>query len=226
MGLNKQKGNMYPFVTHTFNTVKGECEHKCVYCYMNVYKLNPVRFDESELKTDLQYGNVIFVGSSNDMWGWHIPDEWIQKTLMLCKKFNLNEYLFQSKNPDRFKKFYGQFPDKTIFGTTIETNRHQVAKKYSEAPLTFERYMSISDICREDGGRVMVSIEPIMDFDTEGFLEWLYEIEPEFVSIGADSKGHGLPEPSKEKILELIKQLKQFTEVKIKDNLNRILKEK
>lgn len=34
MGLNKAKGEMYKFVTHTWNTVKGECFHNCRYCYM------------------------------------------------------------------------------------------------------------------------------------------------------------------------------------------------
>jgi DNA repair photolyase len=211
---------MYPWVTHTWNTVKGECEHNCEYCYMKVYKLNPVRFDESELKTDLQCENVIFVGSSCDMWSWNIPDEWIYKTLDHCKKYILNEYLFQSKNPDRFRKFFGHFP-KSIFGTTIESNKHKLVEKYSEAPLTFERYVSISELGKHD--RVMVSIEPIMDFDLKEFLGWFYDIEPEFISIGADSKGHNLPEPSKEKTLELIKELKEITEVKVKNNLKRII---
>lgn len=218
--LNKQKGNMYPWVTHTWNTVKGKCPHKCKYCYMNVYPLKDIRFDETELKTDLQMGNVIFVGSSNDMWSWSIPDDWISRTLKHCKKYNLNEYLFQSKNPDRFRKFFGYFP-KSIFGTTIESNRHKLVEKYSDAPLTFERYVAISELGKHD--RIMISVEPIMDFDLREFLEWFYEIEPEFVSIGADSKGHNLPEPSKEKTLKLIDELKKITEVKVKKNLNRIV---
>ena len=47
-------------------------------------------------------------------------------------------------------------------------------------------------------------------------------IKPEFVSIGADSKGHNLPEPSWDKVQSLIKELKKFTEVKVKDNLMRL----
>lgn len=34
MGLNKAGGEMYEFVTHTWNTVKGDCFHNCRYCYM------------------------------------------------------------------------------------------------------------------------------------------------------------------------------------------------
>ncbi len=223
MVMNKQKGNMYPWVDYTINFIKGKCPHGCSYCFMenNPSWKREFFFDESELKTDLQTGNVIFVGSSCDMWSFNIPDEWIYKTLEHCKKYNLNEYLFQSKNPDRFRKFFGYFPN-SLFGTTIESNRHKLVNKYSDAPLTFERYISISNLSKHED--VMISIEPIMDFDVGKFVDWIVDIEPKFVSIGADSKGHKLPEPSKEKTLQLIDELQKFTDVRIKNNLNRIMK--
>ena len=34
MTLNKQNGNMYPWVTHTWNPLIGECPHRCKYCYV------------------------------------------------------------------------------------------------------------------------------------------------------------------------------------------------
>ena len=223
MGLNQQKGNMYPWVTHTFNTVKGKCPHNCSYCYMNVYPLKQVRFDATELKTDLGTNNKIFVGSSCDMWSWSIPDEWIEQTLDLCRKYR-NEYIFQSKNPERFKKFYGRFPHPDLFGITIESNRDKLVSKYSEAPPTFERYMCASDMTREDGADVFISIEPLMDFDVKEFFDWIREIEPNFVSIGADSKGHKLPEPSKEKIEQLIDKITESgIEIKVKSNLKRVV---
>ena len=77
--LNKSKGNMYEFVTHTWNAIKGECYHQCSYCYMKRWgRLKPVRLDEKELKTDLGNDNFIFVGSSCDMFAQNIPDEWIK----------------------------------------------------------------------------------------------------------------------------------------------------
>ena len=58
MSLNKSTGNMYEFITHTWNTIKGECPHGCSYCYMKRWgKQQPVHFDEKELKTDLGIGN-------------------------------------------------------------------------------------------------------------------------------------------------------------------------
>jgi hypothetical protein len=43
------------------------------------------------------------------------------------------------------------------------------------------------------------------------------------VNIGADSGNNHLPEPSKEKVLQLIEALKEFTVIDQKRNLNRIL---
>ena len=48
-------------------------------------------------------------------------------------------------------------------------------------------------------------------------------IGPSWVNIGADSKGHGLPEPSRDKVVALIERLSQVTEVKQKPNLKRLL---
>ena len=71
-------------------TRKGKCYHDCSYCYMKRWgKLNTVRFDKIELKSDLGTGNFIFVGSSCDMFAENIPDEWVIETLDYCKKFDL-----------------------------------------------------------------------------------------------------------------------------------------
>ncbi len=83
MGLNKQKGNMYGFISHTINFIKGKCEISCIYCYMKnpKYNLSDPRLDEKEFKTDLGSGNFIFVGSSIDMFAPGIPSDWIYKVL-------------------------------------------------------------------------------------------------------------------------------------------------
>ena len=216
MGLNKQKGNMYPWVTHTYNVIKGKCPHDCPYCYMKVYRNLPeLHLDPKELKVDLGEGNFIFVGSSCDMWATVIPSEWIELVLEKCQNYS-NRYLFQSKNPERFHYYSLAFPLHSIFGTTIETNRFAGGL----APIPYYRYKAM----REMPGHKMVSIEPIMDFDLYTVIKWIQEIGPDFVSIGADSKGHHLPEPSPDKIDRLIKELSEFTVVKVKSNLKRLQK--
>lgn len=218
MGLNKQKGNMYPWVTHTFNIIKGKCPHDCTYCYMKGYPQPELHFDESEFNTDLGEGKVIFVGSSCDMWALPISTYQIKKILAFCRLFPNNRYLFQSKACWRFISSQFSLPNNTILGTTIESNRD--FRGISKAPNPWERMVAMTYI--EDYPK-MVSIEPVMDFDLIILAGWIKAIKPEFVSIGADSKGHHLPEPSADKIAGLIEELKKITEVKVKDNLNRIL---
>lgn len=217
--LNPSKGNMYPFVTHTWNTIKGKCPHNCFYCYMKRFKQNPIRFDKKELKTDLGNGNFIFVGSSCDMWFEDVTYDWVFKTLDHCNNYR-NKYLFQSKNPYGFKGFLDVFPENIILGTTIETNRYYNQMGVAPGPIgRAENMRELAEIYS-----IMVTIEPIMDFDLGEMLALIGECVPKWVNIGADSQGYGLPEPSGEKIRELISELERFTEVKQKKNLNRLLK--
>jgi hypothetical protein len=217
MPLNESKGNMYEFVTHTWNVIKGACYHDCSYCYMKRWgKLNPVRFDQKELKTDLGSGNFIFVGSSCDMFANDISMEWIQEVLNHCSKFD-NKYLFQSKQTFRLQKNNGLFfPKDSVFCTTIETNRW-----YKDIMNNCEKTQSRAFYMPENN---YVTIEPIMDFDLNDMLTLIKICNPKQVNIGADSGNNNLPEPSKEKLLALIDGLKKFTVIDKKNNLKRLLK--
>lgn len=220
MGLNKQKGNMYDWLTHTWNTVKGKCLHHCAYCYCKKYgNQKPIRFDEKELKTDLGENNFIFVGSSCDMWATSIPFEWIYKTLAHCSYYN-NQYLFQSKNPARIYSLFDYLPPNAIIGTTIETNRMYPEMGYAPNPKTRASYMKdIKSLCID----TMITIEPIMDFDLEEMVDMIGRCQPKWVNIGANSWHKvNLPEPSLTKIDLLIESLRMITEVKIKSNLKRL----
>ncbi len=85
MALNKSTGNMYAFVSHTYNPMKGECEHSCPYCFMKGKRLlPPLRLELKELKVNLGEGNFIFVGSSTDEWAANVPSEWIEQVLDYC----------------------------------------------------------------------------------------------------------------------------------------------
>lgn len=219
MGLNICKGNMYSFVTHTWNTVKGACPHGCEYCYMTKWgPQKPVRFDESELKTDLGEGNFIFVGSSCDMWADKIPAGWINTTLEHCAKYD-NRYLFQSKDPNRFFGFRFNIPANSTVGTTIESNRLFIEMGHTPPP--GNRAASLGEMSLEY--ETMVTIEPIMDFDLEYLVHLISDCRPKWVNIGANTHATvSVPEPPKGKVIELIAELEKFTEVKIKSNLKRI----
>lgn len=223
MPLNESKGNMYPFVTHTWNPVKGRCPHDCPYCYMKRFKLAPVRFESKELKVDLGICNFIFVGSSCDMWANEIPPAWIEKTLEKCRK-QANRYLFQSKNPIRFTHYLetNLVPDRSVFGTTIESDRDHFSGPETNIPPIDARVNGIIKTA-EFGYPVTVTIEPIMDFDLNTLLELVNDIDPLWVTVGADSKGHNLPEPNPEKVRDLVNGLRRNFEVVVKDNLWRLM---
>ena len=217
--INKQKGNMYAFVTHTWNPIKGECSHDCKYCYMKLWKQKPLRLVESDLNDNLGQNNFIFVGSSTDMFADDVNYSWIMRVLKTCCKYPENTYLFQTKNPKRFNLFESQFPPKNIFGITLETNRDN---DLSKSPSPVNRAVCLSNYKAD---LKMVTIEPIIDFDIDKFIIMIKNIKPEWINIGADSKGHNLQEPSKEKVFALIDELKKITDVKIKSNLKRIINE-
>ena len=223
MPLNKSTGNMYDFITHTWNTIKGECPHGCSYCYMKRWgKQPPVHFDEKELKTDLGKNNFIFVGSSCDMFAGGIPYKWIKRTLYYCNQFPENKYFLQTKNPDRLLGLYDNLQSNFSICTTMETNRWYENIMFN-CPAPKRRS---HDLLQFFDCNTYITIEPIMDFDLPDFVEMIKPCRPIQVNIGADSnpKRNKLPEPSKEKILELIAELEKFTTVVQKKNLARLLK--
>ena len=74
------------------------------------------------------------------------------------------------------------------------------------------------------GFAVMVTIEPIMDFDHGALVEMLKKIRPFQVNIGCNtSKDIKLPEPSRDQIYALVQELSTFTNIELKSNSKRIL---
>jgi len=184
-------------------------------------KMGPLRLDEKALLDNLGHGRTIFVGSSTDMWAEAVPADWILRVLERCNSHH-NTYIFQSKNPGRFcgSTIAAAFPPRTVLGTTLETNRGYGQEYYGPPP-----WARVAGLASERINifHKMVSIEPVMAFDLDVFLSWLQKIGPKFVSIGADSKGHKLPEPTVGELDMLIVGLRKFTEVKLKKNLGRIM---
>lgn len=216
--LNVQKGNMYGFVTHTWNVIKGKCIHDCGYCYMKRFPQKALHFDNKELKTDLGNNNFIFVGSSTDMFADNVPSDWIIQVLDYCRMFD-NKYLFQTKNPKRFKDFVNIFPEGSVLCITLECNA--VDTRSPGAPSTYERKVQFENLDWNNDSK-MITLEPVMNFSLDVMVKWIKDINPFQVNIGADSGNNNLEEPSKEKVDNLIKELEKFTIVFKKDNLKRI----
>lgn len=113
-----------------------------------------------------------------------------------------------------------KLPPLVYFGCTIETNREDYL---SNAPGRHRRFVAMANLAHYL--RTFITIEPVMDFDVEAFAYLLISVRPGFVNIGADSKGHGLPEPSFAKVDGLIARLTAAgIEVREKRNLERLKK--
>lgn len=233
--------NMYQnWINYKHTHLAGECPHKCKYCYSQKgvarisgrYKGEP-RLLESELNVNYGIMKTIFIEHMSDLFAEGIDGDWIEKILKHCRQYPQNKYVFQTKNLDRLLNYYvnGKFPDKTTWiGTTIETNRNTCSLDtdhvydISNAPSPDKRYKYIKHL-REIFCPVFVTIEPIMDFDLDIFSRWIIDIKPNFVNIGADSKKCNLPEPSANKVYQLIKILTENNiTVKKKSNLERLFK--
>jgi len=227
MALTKSRGNMYPWVSHTWNPIKGKCQFECPYCYVKEMPLKqyqvPCYLDEKELTTNLGKDRTIFVGSMGDMWGPWVEYEWIQRVLGRCARFP-NTHVFQSKNPPRFFEFLPWFQAITVYlGTTIETDQYPEGFK-TNAPSIGERVEAIGRLSAK-GMKTFVTIEPIMRFNLNALIHDIEFINPSFVTIGADSKGHGLVEPSEMAVQQLIEDLGIMgIEIRQKKNLERLRK--
>ena len=115
-------------------------------------------------------------------------------------------WFLQSKNPQYFETFLKTLPENTILLTTLETNRDADYDKVSKAPPPSVRYEMFKHL---DYPKKIVTIEPIMDFDLEVFVEWIVSIKPLAVFIGYNSHPTvPLTEPDMEKTLDLIVALK------------------
>ncbi len=52
----------------------------------------------------LKMGNNIFVGAMADVFGNWVPDEWILEIFNICRKSSIHNYLFLTKNPERYER--------------------------------------------------------------------------------------------------------------------------
>ena len=229
--MNKSQGNMYDFVTHTANPIKGLCPHNCSYCYMkDIYKRygqnTTLRLDQNELQVNYGSGKFVFLGSSTDMFAQPVESAWIKQVLDHCAKFDC-KYLLQTKNPARFFEFVQhpllQDKNKVVLATTIETNRD--VSGISKAASIEERVKAMADLSQLKFS-VMITMEPIMDFDHDAVINIMKRIMPLQVNIGANTnRTVKLPEPDKNKLNALIAELQTFVPtVELKTNLDRLLK--
>ncbi len=162
---------------YTCNPVKGLCQYNCPYCYaIRMYmrfKWNPaVRFDLSAFDgiDKLKSGSKVFIGSTHDIFGHWIPDNWI---LNILDKVKFNQrliFIFLTKNPKRYNNF--SFPKNAWLG-------------YSTTGTLFHKWDE-EDIQNNDNIK-FVSLEPMqhrMDASLEGYAQ---RIDFDWLIVGQET---------------------------------------
>lgn len=222
-------GNMYRFISHTINQLRGECLHKCAYCSCEKLFRYPVirekysgmpSLDKKAVNENLGEGNFIFMVAQSDLFAEGVSDEIKTAVIKQANKYD-NNYLWQTKNPEGMIKFEYLMPFKSTVCITLESNRWY-PKFMGNTPNPVDRVLSFFKLVRF---AKMITVEPIMAFDLKEFASLIRLINPISVNIGANTNPKvKLPEPSKEEILDLIAELETFTKVNKKENLQRLLK--
>lgn len=231
--LKRSTGNMYEFITHTWNPIIGKCPHDCKYCYV-IYKYGQMknetlRLDRNCLNDDFGTGKFIFVGSGVDLFANNIPEEWINRVLNKCADGNndlfgsTNRFLFQTKNPSRMLQFI-EHPifQSSVVCTTIESNRYYPSIM-NHAPHVEERALAMNEIASK-GIETYLTIEPIMAFDEDELVRLIRMCRPTQVNIGANTYDKiRIPEPAKQEIFDLVNEIKDGCKVELKSNLERLI---
>jgi len=227
--MGEGKTHMYS-ETKTWNPFVG-CLHQCIYCIPSFQRqlkrwgkkhcskcynyephLHPERLDR------IPSAKIIFVAGDGDI--TFCPSWFLMQIIKKIKEHNnkclYKTYYFQTKNPRYLKPFIHLLPENAIILTTLETNRDDGYEKISRALPPSIRFRDFLEL---DYPRKVVTIEPVMDFDLEEFLDWIRQIKPEYVWIGFNSRPEQvkLPEPSMTKFHEFITRLKRFTNVRGKE---------
>lgn len=235
MPVNKSSGQMNDFCD-TWSPFGGLCPYQCKFCYVE-NKIAPWlnRMAEGsgrvpkyigepylvikELDTVLRSDKMIGVQLLGDMWHPDIASMDISRVLEVCRKHEGKNqgYWFPTKNPARFNEFLDEIPKNSVLGVSLESDIDHLVTR---APAPRDRFEAFK---RTQWDRKMVSIEPILEFRGLEFLRMIRSLAPEFVVIGADSiQAFPLDEPVQAKLIHFIQELKLFTKVIEKPNLDRL----
>lgn len=166
----------------------------------------------------LKMGNNIFVGAMADIFGEWVPDEWIGEIFSICQKYPLHNYLFLTKNPDRYVGLCLKelLPEQKNmwYGVTVTNSQQAYTAEATTQDMPSEAHS-------------FLSIEPILE-DLSDDLEITIANFTDWVIIGAETGNRkGRIIPKKEWIDNIVKQCDNANiPIFMKDSLISIVGEK
>ncbi len=145
----------------------NETGNPLVYPFEFEPTLHRYRFD---LLDDLKMGKNIFVGAMADIFGDWVPDEWIAEIMRACEAYPTHNYLFLTKNPERYIRYGVPTERENMwYGTTIT------------GPADMNRIAALMI-----DGKTFVSIEPLHKRLSKEDIHLICKLS-EWVIIGAET---------------------------------------
>jgi hypothetical protein len=174
-------------------------KHNCMDCCNYVPHEHPERLDR------IPSTDTVFVCGNGDI--SFCNPEYTRGIISKVANHPGRTFYFQSKRPEYFKAFLGEFSANVILVTTLETNKDDVYRGISKTPLPSERYEQFKGL---EYPRKVLTVEPMIDFDPDVFAAWVAAIAPEYVWLGFNSRPKQVQmlEPTEAKVTEFIKALK------------------
>ena len=167
-------------------------------------------------------GATVFLEHMNDLFALGVPGALVRDIILHAREYYKTNFVFQTKDPYRALEWRRTFRRNWMIGTTIESDRPMAT---TTAPSPEDRACGMQ-AWEAEAPHVQrfVTIEPILDFDVDRLLGLLRIARPDFVNIGADSKGSGLVEPSPGKVRDLLNGMAEAgLTIRKKNNLGRLL---
>jgi len=200
----------------TINPVKGLCPVACPYCYARAmykrFKWNSeIRFDISVfdkcgyLEVCHSDPQRIFVGSTMELFGDWIKDEWLEAIFDATSDYPNHRFLFLTKQPQNLIK-WSPFPENCFVGATV-TNQDSLS----------DTLRALIDV---DAKTKFLSLEPLLGEINVSF----YPDEIQWVIIGQQTPVSAKTEPKVEWVREIVNAAdKAGIRVFLKDNLRGLL---
>ncbi len=96
----------------------------------------------------LKMGNNIFVGAMSDAFGEWVPDGWLDDMFSVCLQHPIHNYLFLTKNPERYLQYGVPEGEENLwYGTTV--TRRLEMRKIGCLPAEAHTFVSIEPILED-----------------------------------------------------------------------------